>query len=58
MPIVERLLQLGTYLVPRQKLYTSITSIFGHIHDVLNVDKKNQFSHIVYKLRDESFEHN
>ena len=58
MPIVERLLQLGTCLVPRQKLYTSITSIFGHMHGVLNVDKKNQFSHIVYKLRDESFEPN
>ena len=27
-------------LVPRQKFYASIISIFGHMHGVLNVDEK------------------
>jgi len=45
-------------LVASQKLYTSITSIFGHMHGVLNVDEKNHFSQIVCKLRDESNEPN
>ena len=39
-----------------QKLCTSITSIFGHIHGILNIDEKNWFLYIAYKLRDESNE--
>ena len=41
--------KIGTGLVLRiclilhQKFYTSITIIFGHMHDVLNVDKKISF---------------
>ena len=31
-------------VVTCQKFYTSITSIFEHIHGVLNVDVKNRFS--------------
>ena len=30
-------------LVASQKIYTSITSMFGHMHGVLNVDEKNHF---------------
>jgi len=34
-------------LVPHKKFYISITSIFGHMHGVLNIDEKNQFLQIV-----------
>ena len=31
-------------LVSHKKFYTSITSIFGHMHSILNVDKKSVFT--------------
>ena len=40
--------------ITHQKLYTSITSIFEHMHGVLNIDEKNRFTQIACKLRDES----
>ena len=30
-------------LVASQKFYTSITPMFGHMHDILNVDEKIDF---------------